>query len=461
MPTKYGTFVKRVLFPLNEIKEGTKIVRALRMFEQSQYWSEDRIRDWQLGRLRLLLSHAYKNSKFYNARFKAEGFDPRDFRDFADLEKLPVLKKEDLKNHAKEMVACNLAKRDIHESTTGGTTADYTVFFRDNESLSFKYASTIRHDKWCGWDIGEKEAIIWPASIDFSGKRTWKSTLRNTFLDRKLRIFAGVLDEATLGDICESLDKFAPVLIRGFPNPISIIADFVRSTGKYTIKPHAIKSVGEALSAPARALFEDVFGCKVFNYYLSRESGTIASECEMHSKMHMNAECLYVEFLNRGRKAGFGEPGDIVITDLYNLGMPFIRYQIGDIGIPVRAQCACGRTLPLMDITAGRDSDFFISPHDGAYVMGLSLLVPFVENPKVGQLQAVQDRIDHMTLRVAKVSEFEEENLALFKRTLDSVFHSKMSLSIEYVDSIPHDKSGKYRFAIRKIPPDVGNVKGS
>jgi phenylacetate-coenzyme A ligase PaaK-like adenylate-forming protein len=168
--------------------------------------------------------------------------------------------------------------------------------------------------------------------------------------------------------------------------------------------------------------------------------------------MHMNAECLYIEFLSHGRKAEFGEPGDIIITDLYNFGMPFIRYQLGDVGIPIRGQCECGRKLPLMDISAGRDSDFFISPYDGAYVMGLSLLVPFVENPKVGQLQIIQDRIDHMILRVAKVSEFKEENLSLFKKTLDGVFHNRMSLSIEYVDNIPHDRSGKYRFAIRQIP---------
>jgi phenylacetate-CoA ligase len=450
MTSAYGTFVKTVLFPLNERREGTRIIRALKMLEESQYWSEDQIREWQLKRLRLLLTHAYENTEFYYRRFKEVDFDPRDFKSLSDLEGLQILKKEDLKKHAKQMIARNFSNADIHESTTGGTTADYTTFYRDNESLNYKYASTIRHDRWCGWDIGEKEAIIWPASIDFIGKKTWKSALRNSVFERRLRIFAGVLDEARLRNACERLERFGPVLIRGFPNPISIIAEFVRVSEKYLIKPRAIKSVGEALSAQARALFESVFGCQVFNYYLSRESGTIASECEKHSKMHINAECLYVEFLNHGRQANLGEPGDIVITDLFNFGMPFIRYQLGDIGIPVSGQCDCGRRLPLMDITAGRDSDFLISPYDGAYVMGLSLLVPFVENPKVGQLQIIQDKIDHITLKVAKGSEFKKENLALFEKTFDSIFHNMMSLSIEYVDNIPHDKSGKYRFAIRK-----------
>lgn len=450
MPLLYGRFVKDMLFPLNEKREGTHILGALRGFEQSQYWSRDQLHEWQWSRLRLLLAHAYNNTGFYRRRFDEIGFHPQDIKDYADFQKLPILTKQNLRSDSNELIAGNYSEGEIHESTTGGTTADYTVFYRDNKGLDFKLASTIRHDRWCGWDIGEKEAIIWPASIDFEDKVALKSTIRNRLLDRKLRIFAGVLNEEIVKDICDRLQRFKPALIRGFPNPISIIAEFIKANPEYHIRPTAIKSVGEALSTNALELFESVFQCKVFNYYLSRESGTIASECEQHDKMHINAECLFVEFLRNGKPVEYGDPGDIVITDLYNFGMPFIRYQIGDIGAPVKGSCACRRNLPLMDMTAGRESDFLISPLDGSFIMGLSLLVPFVENPKVGQLQVIQDKKDHITLRIAKNEDFEKENLTIFKRTVQNMFQGTMSVSFEFVDNIPHDKSGKYRFAIRK-----------
>jgi len=398
----------------------------------------------------LLLMHAYQNTAYYRKKFTEIGFFPEDFKDFKDLQKLPVLTKQDLKDHLKDLIAQNYSKDEIHESTTGGTTADFTVFYRDNRCLDFKLASTIRHDRWCGWDIGEKEAVIWPAAIDFKQEPTWKSTIKNYLLDRKLRIFAGVLDKQTLYTICNELQKFKPTLIRGFPNPISVIAEFIQTKGDFSIRPAAIKSVGEPLSKQARELLQSVFQCKVFNYYLSRESGAIASECEQHDKMHINSECLYLEFLKNGRPVQNGSPGNIVITDLFNFGMPFIRYQLGDVGIPRDGVCACGRNLPLMEMTAGRESDFLISPHDGSFIMGLSLLVPFVENPKVGQLQIIQDKINHIILRIAKDKDFKNENLTLFEKTVNNIFHGKMAVTIEFVDKIPHDKSGKYRFAIRE-----------
>ncbi|MFZ5568866.1 MAG: phenylacetate--CoA ligase family protein [Thermodesulfobacteriota bacterium] len=450
MPSLHGRIIHKILFPLNEKREGTNILGALEVLEKSQYWSRERLAEWQFNRLKLVLNQAYEHTVLYRRRFDEIGFHPRDFRDFSDLRKLPLLRKMDLKNHLNELIADNYPEKDIHESTTGGTTADYTVFYRDNASLNFKLASTMRHDRWCGWDIGEKEAIVWPASIDFRGEKNWKSFIRNQLLDRRLRIFAGVLDEKTLHDICRQLERFRPCLMRGFPNPISVMADFIESGNRYHIQPGAIKSVGEPLSSRAREQFKKVFHCDVFDYYLSRESGTIASECEKHFKMHMNAETLYIEFLKNGQPVENGESGDVVVTDLFNLGMPFIRYQVGDIGAPVQGSCTCGRTLPLMEMGAGRESDYLISPHDGSLIMGLSLLVPLVENPKVGQLQIIQDERDHIILRIAKDKDFQTENMTLLEKTIGNIFHGKMRFTVEFVDAIPHDKSGKYRFAIRK-----------
>lgn len=449
MSSLYGAVIRRVLYPLSESLHSTNVLHHLRFLEQSQYWPEDQLREYQWDRIKKLLIHAYNNTVFYRRSFDALGIKPDDVKDYSDYEKLPILTKKDLKNSMTELRAHNLPEREFVESTTGGTTADYTGFYLNKGCLDAKTAATVRHDRWCGWDIGEKEAIIWPASIDFKEETGFVGNLKNDFFHRKLRLYAGVLNEEILEEICNKLYRFKPSLIRGFPNAMSIVAEYLDSKGKNRVHPVAIKSVGEPLSVHTRKTLERVFDCRVFNYYLSRESATIASQCGELSHMHINAENLYVEFLQDAKPVADGTPGDIVVTDVNNYGVPFLRYRIGDIGTPVAGRCSCGRRLPRMDMTAGRESDFLISPADGSYVMGLSLLVPFVENPRVGQLQVIQDSRDHIVLRIAKGEGFKDSEMKEFEAVVRNIFHGQMRYSYEFVNSIMAERSGKYRFAIR------------
>src|SRR5260370_42203826 len=90
--------------------------------------------------------------------------------------------------------------------------------------------------------------------------------------------------------------------------------------------------------------------------------------------MHLNIEHLYIEFLRPdGTAAAPEEEGGIVITDLLNRGMPFIRYRIEDVGVPSDRRCACGRGLPLMERVTGRVADY-LKRRDGSMVAGVSLV---------------------------------------------------------------------------------------
>jgi phenylacetate-CoA ligase len=77
-----------------------------------------------------------------------------------------------------------------------------------------------------------------------------------------------------------------------------------------------------------RKVIEKVFQCKVTDRYGCEEVSLIGCECEMHEGMHMNIEHLVIEFVkDDGSYAVPGEPGNIVVTDLMNYAMPFIRYK--------------------------------------------------------------------------------------------------------------------------------------
>ena len=131
--------------------------------------------------------------------------------------------------------------------------------------------------------------------------------------------------------------------------------------------------------------------------------------------------------------------------------MPFIRYRIEDMGIPLDGSCPCGRTLPRMAMGAGRVSDFIVSPYDGSLISGPSLLLYLIdEGPDVGQIQIIQDARDHITIRM-RVKNNQESMTAghrHLKDTIARIFHGAMRMTLEPVASIPHEKSGKYRFCI-------------
>jgi len=446
-------FIKRVTYPLNELREGTAVLPHLRSLERTQRLDPERLHRLRLRKLHALLDHAYRNTEFYRRRFTESGITPEDIRDFDDLRRLPPLTKDDVVQYQSELIAGNLQPSELHHTTTGGSTGTHTPFYRDNKCLSVKLAAQYRFNRWCGWDVGQKVAVVWPALQDICQQESWKQRLRHALGDRHRMFDAARLDEAVLSRLADALNRFAPTLIRAFPFPLAKVAEYLRTATEYEIRPSGVLVTGEPLLQKHRKLFQEVFDCPVFNCYASRESGHIACECEAHDGLHINAECLHVEFQRDGNPAESEEPGYLLITDFENYGMPFIRYEIGDIGIRLAGQCRCGRTLPRMSMEAGRVSDFVVSPHDGSLIFGAILSHDMVaEGPNVGQLQIVQDARDHLTIRLRRNGEgtSDEDKTKHVAGVIEHVFHGAMRFTFEFTESIPREKSGKFRVCINR-----------
>ena len=112
-----------------------------------------------------------------------------------------------------------------------------------------------------------------------------------------------------------------------------------------------------------RRYIKDRYAADVFDIYGCTEIKEIAWECERHNGYHINEDEVLVEILDGDKPVGWDEVGDIVITDLRNKAMPLIRYRIGDRGLLRPGPCSCGRTFALMAPSAGRSSDFIITPN--------------------------------------------------------------------------------------------------
>ncbi len=444
----HGKLIKHCSYPFLAKREGVSMVlNEMKLLDKSQYFSPEQLQELQLAKIKKMLIHAYANCSLYRSRFESIGFDPSSFHNFEEFLAIQPLTKKDLQSDLPGLIAGNYAEDEIHKDATGGSTGNHTPFFRDNQCLALKKAVEYRCNQWAGWDIGEKIAYYWPAIQDFAQKKSWKAKIKNQLFHRSLMLYSGRQNEEILQDHYKRLAAFRPVLLRTFPNPLATLAKYIQTTGKPVIHIPSIICVGEPLLDSHRKLFADVFGAEAHNCYVSRECGNMACECGLHpGSLHVNAEMVYIEPLVDS-SANEKEPVKFLITDLTNFGMPFIRYQIEDLGVFRQEKCACGRGLPLVSMEAGRASDFLISPHDRSKISGCSLLHHLIaEGPEVGQIQLIQDRINHMIFKIVKSDAFRQEKLAHFDKVVYEIFKGQMEYDIEYVDKIEREKSKKYFF---------------
>jgi phenylacetate-CoA ligase len=215
-------------------------------------------------------------------------------------------------------------------------------------------------------------------------------------------------------------------------------------------------SSAQTLPEPSRRLIEEAFGCRVFDKYGSREFSGIAYECEAHTGHHVVAEGYIVEVLKDGRPVRPGEVGEVVITDLNNTCMPFIRYRIGDLAEALDANepCPCGRGAPRVGAIQGRVQSI-IQGADGHYVPGTFFAHYLKEfDYAIQRFQVVQERPGAIVFRIVKGGRFSEDVLAEVLATFRQYLGQRTEIDVEYVDDIALIRTGKHLASISKIPVD-------
>ena len=445
---------RHLIFPLQARRERSGIPAMLRELESSQYWSPNQLAELQVERLRTLLVHAQSHSPFWQQRFAISGFKPTAVHSLEDLRELPTMTKRDLQQHHGKMLSpVHPGRR--HSDKTGGSTGEPVHFSLDSRRFYYRHAIALRHNRWTGWDIGQKVAYIWGHRADLAPPASRLSRLRETLLDRVIFLDSSTLSRQRMTEFRQRLLAYRPRLLVGYANSLHLFARFLAETanGDY-YRPSAIISSAEYLAPTQRTLIEEVFACRIFDRYGSRETGLAASECGQGQGMHVAAESLLLEILRGDNSpAAPGQPGRIVVTDLLNYGMPLIRYEIRDVAEPLAGACPCGRGLPRLALSGGRVADFIIT-NDGRMVAGTALTIFLAANaPGVAQVQLLQRMRGEITIRVVANESFGLETEAFFARELPRFFGSDMRWTVEKVAEIPLAPSGKYRFCISEVDP--------
>ena len=176
----------------------------------------------------------------------------------------------------------------------------------------------------------------------------------------------------------------------------------------------------------------------------------IASECEQRNGLHLTADHLVVE-LEALRPTPEGEQiGEVVITDLHNYGMPFLRYANGDMATANDQACACGRGLPLLRRVDGRKLDTLRTPA-GHLLPGEYIVYAFLQVNGVKQYQVVQRELETLDITLVPGEGFGEPVLEQIRAEIAKVVGASVSIRFHIADAIAASPSGKHRVAICEL----------
>lgn len=415
----------------------------LSYLRRSQWLSPATIEAIQRERLRRLLLHAQEHVPYYRELFAKIHFDPRGVTHRNDITVIPALTKEIVRERYADLLDPATRGKNLQKGTSGST-GDPFRFEYSHESDHWRLAMKLRGYEWAGDRIGLSTLHYWAqvygrprgfkrAKIDLD-----RFIKRDTFVDSMRQ------DEASMMNTVELIRRKRPHVIVCYTQSCAQLARFIVDRGLRDWPDIPVICGAEAVLSGDRAVLTQAFGPDIFETYGSRETMLMAAECGAHDGMHLSEETLVVEVTRDGALVEPGEPGDVLVTDLYNLSMPFIRYSNGDVArMAPDTPCTCGRGLRKLQSVDGRRADM-LRDVTGHSVPGIVVHVIFSDArvEVVQQFQVVQEPNDEITFRVVRGRDFRDD---LFSERMNRFqdYVKGVPIRVQFCDNIPPAGNGK------------------
>ena len=441
---------RNVLLPVFEggIK-GRKTFRYWKELEQSQWLSPGELERLQFGALCRLLAHAAAHCPYYAEDWAERGLDPAGLSAPEDFRRWPVIDRVVIAEHRPRMRSRAPGLRLLSKST-GGSSGSPVHFDLDTGSNDRRMAAWHRGYDWAGAGPGTRQFYLWGVPLGQQPRwKRWKDQLYNR-LYRRLVVNSFEFSDARVPLFLDQLNRQRPDVIVAYTGPLYTFARCLKERQLEPYSPRSIVVGAEKLHPFQRELIEDVFCAPVFETYGSREFMLIGAECDRHEGLHLTAEHLLVEILDDdGRPTPEVEEVNVVVTDLYNYGMPFIRYANGDRAPAGWGTCSCGRGLPTMSKVVGRRLDVLQTP-DGRRIPGEFFPHLLKDFPAVRQFQIVQEEPERVLLCVVLKGPWGEGDRERLDQEVRNVLGPETRFEVLAVDDIPLTSAGKHLVVVNR-----------
>jgi phenylacetate-CoA ligase len=452
----YNWVAKNILARTLDFARGAKTVACLNGLEKSQWWPQERVIELQNERLRRLIRYSYYNIPYYRKEFDERALKPGDITCSADLKKIPVLNKTTIRRNFQLLQASGSQKIKFIPGSTSGSTGEPLAFYSTKDDrFNWGYARAQRALGWSGYRMGDRIADFHAAlpnqtTLDKLRNRVKRSFRKCLFIDPL------IMSQESLPILAKKLEAFNPEFLFGYPSAIYVMARYIQSKGSSSLKIKAVLTCDEQLYDYQRELFKQVFNCDTYSFYSTWEVFDLAGECPQHIGHHISTENVIVEIIDEaGNPVPANVEGRILLTNLHNYAMPFIRYDIGDTGAISDICCPCGRdSLPLLVNLRGR-ADAVILTRSGKQIPGRSIPQRFLAKLGVDQYQIIQESYEDVVVKIVLDKDCPEQTksqvIQQIKDCYEPLFGKEIALDVHLVNQIPPAKSGKRAVLISKI----------
>jgi len=387
------------LFDLSLKLSGFPIEEGKKQFEEILAVPESEYEVFIEQKKKEIVNFHLQNNSFYRDLNGSEIFN--------NWNDLPVLNKKNLQKPLAERLSKNYPESKVFVNKTSGSSGEPFIFAKDKYAHAVTWASYFWRFGWFNINFNSSyQARFYGIPKDFIGYR--KERLKD-FLSKRYRFSIFDLSDEILEGFLKDFRTKKFDYINGYTSSIVLFAKFLKKKNILlkdicpTLKVCMVTS--EMLFEEDKILLEGQFGIPIVNEYGASELDLIAFQ-NPNCEWQVNAETLFVEILDdNNQPVPNGKEGRIVITSLFNKAHPFIRYDIGDIGILDEKSTF---KKPILKQLIGRTNDIAVLP-SGKKSPGLTFYYVtksiIEDDGNVKEFIIKQTKID--TFEVEYVSEIE------------------------------------------------------
>jgi phenylacetate-CoA ligase len=366
---------------------------------------------------------------------------------FENWESLPIMQKKDFQKPLHERLSKGFTEKTVYVNKTSGSSGDPFIFAKDKECHALTWASIIHRFGWFGIDFNTSyQARFYGIPLDFIGNK--KERFKD-FLSRRYRFPIFDLSDAFLEKVLVKFQHKKFDYINGYTSSIVLFAKFLQQKNIVlkdicpTLKVCVVTS--EMLFEEDKVLLKSQFGVPTVNEYGASELDLIAFQ-NPNDEWQVNSETIFVEILDDDNNVlPYGKEGRIVVSSLFNKAHPFIRYDIGDIGILDEKSTL---KKPILKKLIGRTNDIAILP-SGKKSPGLTFYYVtksiIEDDGNVKEFVIKQTKIDTFEVEYVSEKELSEMQIQNIEKAIATYLENGLTFSFARKEKLERSKSGKLK----------------
>ena len=427
------------LFNLTLKLNGFPIKKAQADFKEILNVTDEDYAKYIEHKKREIVEFHLKNNTFYKNLAGKETFE--------NWNNLPILNKKNLQKPLEERLSKGYSEKTVFVNKTSGSSGDPFVFAKDKEAHAITWASIIHRFGWYNVDFNKSyQARFYGIPLDFIG--FYKERLKD-FLSKRYRFPIFDLSDKKLDEVLNHFKTKKFDYINGYTSSIVLFGKYLQTRNIIltdicpTLKVCMVTS--EMLFKEDKIILEKYLGIPVVNEYGASELDLIAFQ-NPKGEWQVNSETLFVEILDENNQpVPNGVEGKIIITSLYNKAHPFIRYEIGDVGVLDEKSTA---KKPILKKLIGRTSDVALLP-SGKKSPGLTFYYVtksiIEDDGNVKEFIVRQTKLDTFEIDYVSEKELSKEQIDAIEKAIEKYLEPGLHFTYNRKEILERTKRGKLK----------------